>query len=225
MTRSTLSGSRSQARQAGRPFDATGRGRLRQVSRGAQILVGILLSPLLLLLAMVVVLLVPTALAERQPATIVILLLGCWAVAFLATTVWRLLTGRARRDGGLVSPAVLRVWGVLSFAFPLIALATGSWRDFDKLTFVHFIWALLTLGSVGFFFRLAAVRSRASASHGRSVAPHPPAVAPAGEVPFEVSYEPRTGEVLETYKAPWGSTLRVWKDSAGKVTRSKRSWW
>ena len=41
----------------------------------------------------------------------------------------RLLAGRPRRDGGLLSPRWLWAFGLLIFSFPLLSLATGAYRS------------------------------------------------------------------------------------------------
>ena len=83
---------------------------------------------------------------------------GLW-VAF------RLLTGRARRDGGLLSPGVLRLGGVLTILVPVvlvIAAPTHAWA------WVH----LLSFTSAGIAcFILAARRDRGNALDDRVSSP------------------------------------------------------
>ena len=58
-----------------------------------------------------------------------------WAIpcAFVTAhvVIWggRLLAGRPRRDGGLLSPRWFLAFGLLVFSFPLLSLATGAYRS------------------------------------------------------------------------------------------------
>ena len=85
------------------------------------------------------------AAGDRQSAVIagtLFLFLGIPAVLFS----FRLLSGRSRReDGGLLSPAGLRVAGVLFIAFPILSLLQGSWDWVLGLTHLGVSTACFTL--------------------------------------------------------------------------------
>jgi hypothetical protein len=51
-----------------------------------------------------------------------------WGAVLCVSTSWRLLTGRSRSDGGLVSPRFLTGAAILFAAMPILSVATGSWR-------------------------------------------------------------------------------------------------
>lgn len=67
---------------------------------------------------------------------------------------FRLLTGRARSDGGIISPHVLRIAGVLLFLHPLISVAMKDWNGL--------ILSFFFAGAGGACFALASYRERRS---------------------------------------------------------------
>lgn len=102
----------------------------RIVDRSAQVVAGlVLLVPGLFLLLLSVVFVVGGALDPRSRTEL------WWAVpsAFVTAHIvfWggRLLLGRPRADGGLLSPRWLFAFGILLFSFPLVSLATGAYRS------------------------------------------------------------------------------------------------
>ena len=113
----------------------------RIADRGAQIIAGlILLVPGLLLLLISSGAVMSGILDPRERSLL------WWALpsAFVAAHVvfWggRLLSGRPRRDGGLLSPRWLWAFGLLIFSFPLLSLATGAYR-FSPFP----MWMVITL--------------------------------------------------------------------------------
>jgi hypothetical protein len=62
-------------------------------------------------------------------ATLSVSAASLWGAFVGLSTSWRLLANRSRPDGGLVSPRFLRGAGFLFAALPVLAVATGSWRD------------------------------------------------------------------------------------------------
>jgi hypothetical protein len=104
----------------------------KEVPRGVQILVGLVLALLTLLcgFASVTMLVVPN---EKSPILTVvvglILLLGCF---WVLEKCFRLLTGRKNR-GGLMTPKTLRVMSFFFLVFPVAGLFTGYYRKMGPI--------------------------------------------------------------------------------------------
>ena len=66
----------------------------------------------------------------------------------------RLASGRSgRKDGGLLSPLVLRLWGAVFFSYPILFFLMKSWMVFESL---------LSIGAGAACFRLASRRESAA---------------------------------------------------------------
>jgi hypothetical protein len=210
---------------------------LPRTSRAIEILTGIFFLPVLLVMIIAAVGSLSSALSGGSPATIGVLLLGFWGISYLATTNWRLFPGRGRRDGGLVSPLILRIWGALVIVFPAWALLSGSWRDMDAFGKVHLAMALLDLGVAVTLFRLASVRS-AKLAAWRPSSPRSGQKAstslesarnkyegPSAKTPDEIQHDWRNGGTIERHKSLIGLQTLVYKDPFGRVWKIERKWW
>jgi hypothetical protein len=129
-----------------------------QVSRGVQIIAGILLGlfTLFCLAGLAAIIFTPNS---RSP-----ILAPAIGLVFVAASAWvlekcvRLVIGR-KQQGGLMSPIALRVVGWLFLLFPVAGIFTGYYR-------AHPTISLYQVGvNISIFFglhRLAAVRSASS---------------------------------------------------------------
>ena len=138
-----------------------------RVSRPFQVVAGVIVfaAALLALVFGASAVYVTTTRADQRVGASII------AVVFLTLGILsldyalRLLLGLRRRDGGLVSPAVLRCAGVYFAVFPFVLLVFDGW---------HWVVFLLHLASSGACFALASRRA-SPATEDPSVEPLRPA--------------------------------------------------
>ena len=102
----------------------------RIADRGAQIIAGLILFVPGLLLLLISSIAVLSRILDHRDRSLLWWALPC---AFVTAHVvfWggRLLVGRPRRDGGLLSPRWFLAFGLFVFSFPLLSLATGAYRS------------------------------------------------------------------------------------------------
>ena len=102
----------------------------RIADRGAQIIAGLILFVPGLLLLLISSIAVLSRILDHRDRSLLWWALPC-ALVTAHVVFWggRLLAGRPRRDGGLLSPRWLWAFGLLIFSFPLLSLATGAYRS------------------------------------------------------------------------------------------------
>jgi hypothetical protein len=133
------------------------------VNRGAQILLAAPMAVFGLLATGVGILIFYFAITENDvPANAL-----CAGALFLPVGIvclsimWRLATGRSgRRDGGLFSPLVLRLWGAVFLSYPLLFYLLNSLMVFESL---------LSIGAGIACFRLASHREKVAFGNSSAV--------------------------------------------------------
>lgn len=124
-------------------------------SRWITLLAGILLAPVVVLCALGSLFLildpVPGKELIRAGAGTVMLLLSAW----LGGVVFRLITGRHRREGGLVSPRALRLIAAVFLVLPIGGLFSGYFVEKPIIAIARTIMFLLIFFALR---RLAAFR-------------------------------------------------------------------
>jgi len=139
----------------------------RIADRGGQIIAGLILLVPGLFLLLISGIAVLSGILDRRDRSLLWWALPC---AFVTAHVvfWggRLLAGRPRRDGGLLSPRWFSAFGLLIFSFPLLSLATGAYRSGPFPVWLLILLAVLSpLCVYGLSVMVSQRRRRAQGRH------------------------------------------------------------